>query len=124
MNSSLSEFSVSDVKKVVILSTTSSLLNSTEFDLDGFLESHLGSRSRDLLGSLSLTIVYGVIFVTGLLGNACTCVVIATTGYLHTATNFYLFSLAVSDLLTLIIGAYLPRGIFFCVHVCIVFVQP
>ena len=80
--------------------------NSTEFDLDVFLKTHLGSRSRDLAGSLSLTVVYGIIFVTGLLGNACTCVVIATNGHLRTATNFYLFSLAVSDLLTLILGQW------------------
>ena len=87
-------------------STSSLLYNSTEFDLDAFLKTHLGTRSRDLAGSLSLTVVYGVIFVTGLLGNACTCVVIATNGLLHTATNFYLFSLAVSDLLTLVLGQW------------------
>lgn len=87
-------------------STTSPspLYNSTEFNLDLFLKSQLGSRGRDLPASLALTVVYGVIFVTGLLGNACTCVVIATNGHMHTATNFYLFSLAVSDLLTLILG--------------------
>jgi len=85
---------------------TSSIYNSTEFNLDAFLKNHLGSRNRDLPGSLALTIVYGLIFVTGLLGNACTCVVIATNGHLHTATNYYLFSLAISDLLTLILGQY------------------
>ena len=80
------------------------MFNSTEFNLDAFLKTHLGSRSRGFVASLALTAVYGIIFVTGLLGNMCTCVVIATNGYLHTATNFYLFSLAISDLLTLILG--------------------
>jgi len=80
--------------------------NSTEFNLDEFLKTNLGSRSRDVSGSVALTVVYGVIFVTGLLGNACTCVVIATNKHLHNATNFYLFSLAISDLVMLILGQY------------------
>jgi len=87
-----------------VTSVSSTMSNSTEFDLDAFLKAHLGSRSRDFPESLALTVVYGVIFVTGLLGNACTCVVIATNAHLHTATNFYLFSLAISDLLTLVLG--------------------
>ncbi|XP_048480295.1 pyrokinin-1 receptor isoform X1 [Plutella xylostella] len=59
-------------------------------------------ESLDIL--VSMTVVYAVIFVSGLLGNASTCVVIARNRSMHTATNFYLFSLAVSDLLLLICG--------------------
>jgi len=90
--------------------SSSSMSNSTEFDLDAFLKTQLGSRSRDIAGSVSLSIVYGVIFVSGLLGNACTCVVIATNKHMHTATNFYLFSLAISDLVMLILGEYYSLG--------------
>jgi len=104
METALMEDSEANVYEVTSSRFFSSLSNSTEFNLDAFLETHLGSRGRDLSGSLALTVVYGLIFVTGLLGNACTCVVIATNAHLHTATNFYLFSLAVSDLLTLIFG--------------------
>ena len=96
----------SDANAYEVTSSFSSMSNSTEFNLDAFLKSHLGSRSREFPESLTLTVVYALIFVTGLLGNACTCVVIVTNGHLHTATNFYLFSLAISDLLTLILGQY------------------
>ncbi|KAI5638882.1 7 transmembrane receptor (rhodopsin family) domain-containing protein [Phthorimaea operculella] len=58
--------------------------------------------SLDLL--VPLTITYSVIFVAGILGNTSTCVVIARNRSMHTATNFYLFSLAISDLLLLVCG--------------------
>ncbi|CAG4985862.1 unnamed protein product [Colias eurytheme] len=51
-----------------------------------------------------LTVIYSIIFVAGILGNISTCVVIARNRSMHTATNFYLFSLALSDLLLLICG--------------------
>ncbi|KAJ8939216.1 hypothetical protein NQ314_011206 [Rhamnusium bicolor] len=50
------------------------------------------------------TIVYVIIFFTGVIGNVSTCVVIAKNKSMHTATNYYLFSLAVSDLVLLISG--------------------
>nr|AGL12068.1 pheromone biosynthesis activating neuropeptide receptor isoform C [Ostrinia nubilalis] len=58
--------------------------------------------SLDLLVPLSVT--YIIIFVAGILGNISTCVVIARNRSMHTATNFYLFSLAISDLLLLVCG--------------------
>lgn len=53
---------------------------------------------------IPLTIVYSIIFLTGMLGNIITCVVISRNKSMHTATNYYLFSLAVSDLLLLLSG--------------------
>ncbi|KAL5233737.1 hypothetical protein ACI65C_001147 [Semiaphis heraclei] len=53
---------------------------------------------------LPMTIMYSVIFVTGVIGNSITCMVIAKHKYMHTATNYYLFSLAVSDLILLVSG--------------------
>ncbi|XP_043478846.1 pyrokinin-1 receptor-like [Leptopilina heterotoma] len=53
---------------------------------------------------LPITIIYVIIFFTGLIGNISTCVVISKNKSMHTATNYYLFSLAVSDLLLLISG--------------------
>lgn len=51
-----------------------------------------------------VTIIYVVIFITGVVGNVSTCVVISRNKSMHTATNYYLFSLAISDLLLLISG--------------------
>ncbi|KAH9420605.1 G-protein coupled receptor [Dermatophagoides pteronyssinus] len=57
-----------------------------------------------------MTILYILILVTGVIGNVLTCVVIARNRYMHTATNYYLFSLAISDLLLLVLG--LPQEIY------------
>lgn len=53
---------------------------------------------------IPITIIFVIIFLTGMIGNISTCVVIAKNKYMHTATNYYLFSLAISDLLLLISG--------------------
>lgn len=50
------------------------------------------------------TIIYAIIFVSGVLGNVSTCIVIARSKSMHTATNYYLFSLALSDMLLLVSG--------------------
>ncbi|XP_001600587.2 pyrokinin-1 receptor [Nasonia vitripennis] len=60
---------------------------------------------------LPISILYTLIFITGLVGNVSTCVVIARNKCMHTATNYYLFSLAISDLLLLISG--LPPEIYY-----------
>ncbi len=48
--------------------------------------------------------IYIIILLIGLLGNVVTCIVIVRSRYLHTTTNYYLFSLAISDLLLLLSG--------------------
>lgn len=53
---------------------------------------------------IPITVVYALIFITGVIGNVSTCIVISRNKSMHTATNYYLFSLAVSDLLLLISG--------------------
>lgn len=53
---------------------------------------------------LPICVVYLLIFVVGTLGNGLTCAVILRHKAMHTPTNFYLFSLAVSDLLVLLVG--------------------
>ncbi|XP_027205887.2 uncharacterized protein LOC113799396 isoform X2 [Dermatophagoides pteronyssinus] len=60
--------------------------------------------------TIPMTILYILILVTGVIGNVLTCVVIARNRYMHTATNYYLFSLAISDLLLLVLG--LPQEIY------------
>lgn len=53
---------------------------------------------------IPVTICYAIIFVAGILGNVITCAVISRNKSMHTATNYYLFNLAVSDLLLLLSG--------------------
>ncbi|XP_034245054.1 pyrokinin-1 receptor-like [Thrips palmi] len=53
---------------------------------------------------IPLSAMYVIVFVFGLLGNISTCIVIGRNRQMRTATNFYLFSLACSDLLLLISG--------------------
>ncbi|XP_032666434.1 pyrokinin-1 receptor-like isoform X2 [Odontomachus brunneus] len=70
-----------------------------------FLRNDGASDRRDALYIvLPITVIYVVIFFTGVIGNISTCVVIARNKSMHTATNYYLFSLAVSDLLLLVSG--------------------
>ncbi|XP_051557543.1 neuromedin-U receptor 1-like [Myxocyprinus asiaticus] len=67
-----------------------------------YLEKYLGPcRSRLFL---PVCITYLLIFVVGVLGNSLTCIVIARHPVMRTTTNFYLFSLAISDLLVLLLG--------------------
>ncbi|XP_067144638.1 pyrokinin-1 receptor-like [Centruroides vittatus] len=70
----------------------------------------LGPKRGPLSTVIPMTVVYAVILVTGTTGNVCTCIVIARNKYMHTATNYYLFSLAISDLLLLVLG--LPQELY------------
>jgi len=77
-----------------------------EFDVDVYLEQHLGYRHRSDVEAVSLTVVYVLILLTGVVGNVVTCIVIARNSYMHTATNCYLFSLAISDTFQLVLGTF------------------
>ncbi|XP_008548422.1 pyrokinin-1 receptor [Microplitis demolitor] len=70
----------------------------------------VGSRRDPLYIVIPITIIYLIIFIAGIIGNVSTCIVIARIKSMHTATNYYLFSLAVSDLLLLISG--LPAEVY------------
>ncbi|CAH1099591.1 unnamed protein product [Psylliodes chrysocephalus] len=73
-------------------------------------EDVLGPKRDSLYVVLPLTIIFVIIFITGSIGNISTCIVIAKNKSMHTATNYYLFSLAVSDQLLLITG--LPQEVY------------
>ncbi|XP_066905288.1 pyrokinin-1 receptor, partial [Halyomorpha halys] len=67
--------------------------------------------SRDpLYLVVPMTVLYSLIFVTGLVGNISTCIVIYRNRSMQTTTNLYLFSMAVSDLLLLTSG--LPQEVY------------
>lgn len=69
---------------------------------EGYLEKYLGPRRSSVF--LPVCHVYLIIFVVGVVGNVLTCTVIARNKVMWTPTNYYLFSLAVSDLLVLLLG--------------------
>ena len=73
-------------------------------DVWEYLEISMGPRRGPLKTVIAITVVYSVILLSGVFGNICTCLVIAKNKYMHTATNYYLFNLAVADLLLLVIG--------------------
>ncbi|EFN86683.1 pyrokinin-1 receptor [Harpegnathos saltator] len=86
--------------------TTSPDFNDTYTAVESAVVEHLPSSSyRDsLFIVIPVTVIYASIFLTGIVGNVSTCIVIARNKSMHTATNYYLFSLAVSDLLLLVSG--------------------
>lgn len=63
---------------------------------------YLGLQRTELF--LPICVTYLLIFVVGTMGNGLTCIVILRYKAMHTPTNYYLFSLAVSDLLVLLLG--------------------
>ncbi|KAF3690816.1 Neuromedin-U receptor 1 [Channa argus] len=84
-------------------------MNSSHINLDdaclteeGYLEKYLGPRRSPVF--LPICHIYLIIFIVGVVGNLLTCTVIARNKVMWTPTNYYLFSLAVSDLLVLLLG--------------------
>ena len=81
------------------------------FSDQDILLQNLGPKRREWYVVVILLTVYGVIFVTGVVGNIFTCIVISRTSYMRTSTNYYLFSLAISDVLLLIIGTFVSFNV-------------
>lgn len=71
---------------------------------DEFLAMMLGPKQVATSVLIPITIIYVLMFVTGVIGNVAVCVVIIRNRTMHTATNYYLFSLAISDLIILLLG--------------------
>ncbi|XP_018326725.1 neuropeptides capa receptor-like [Agrilus planipennis] len=84
--------------------------NATNFPtLWDYLADKRGPQRLPLEVAIPLTAVNVFIFITGLIGNLAVCAVIIKHSSLHTATNYYLFNLAISDLTLLIFG--LPNDV-------------
>ncbi|XP_078506870.1 neuromedin-U receptor 2 [Lissotriton helveticus] len=69
---------------------------------EDYLAFYNGPRRSPLF--LPITSVYAMIFLVGVSGNLLVCLVILRHRNMKTPTNYYLFSLAVSDLLVLLFG--------------------
>lgn len=80
--------------------------NLTVFDCteEEMLTLSMGPKRQPLSKTLSYSIILIFLFLTGVIGNVAVCLVIVRHPALHTATNYYLFSLALSDLLLLLFG--------------------
>lgn len=75
-------------------------MNSTEVENPSSQDfANIDSNLYPLSLVIPFTIIYVIIFITGVIGNVVTCVVIVKNKELRSATNYYLFSLACSDLL-------------------------
>lgn len=71
----------------------------------------LGAQRDPLAIVIPVTVIYSLIFLTGVIGNISTCIVIKKNRSMHTATNYYLFSLAISDFMLLLSGV--PQEMYF-----------
>ena len=74
-------------------------------DVQEYVKAILGPKWKDDC-YIILTMVYVIMFLTGLVGNLLTCLVIVKNAFMHTVTNLYLLSLASADLLILVLGKY------------------
>uniref|UniRef100_A0A7N8WWD0 G-protein coupled receptors family 1 profile domain-containing protein n=1 Tax=Mastacembelus armatus TaxID=205130 RepID=A0A7N8WWD0_9TELE len=69
---------------------------------DEYMARHLGPLKSPVF--LPICITYLILFMVDVVGNSLTCVVILLSKVMQTPTNYYLLSLAVSDLLVLLLG--------------------
>lgn len=65
----------------IVNNSKESVDNFTEFDDVTLLKQYLGDRYMPLWSLVLLNITYITIFVTGLVGNVCTCIVITRNRY-------------------------------------------
>lgn len=63
-----------------------------------------GRQMQDLWDCIPMTLVYSFTLLAGIAGNLIVCIVIVRHSSMHTATNYYLFNLAISDILYLLFG--------------------
>ncbi|KAK0097389.1 hypothetical protein PV326_002137 [Microctonus aethiopoides] len=75
-----------------------------------YLSRILGPKHLPSKLVIPLTLAYVTIFISGVVGNIATCIVIIKNLTMHTSTNYYLFSLAISDLILLTLG--LPNELY------------
>ncbi|XP_011312983.1 neuropeptides capa receptor [Fopius arisanus] len=79
-------------------------LNNENLTEEEYLSRILGPKHLPPKLVIPLTLAYVTIFVSGVVGNIATCVVIIKNSTMRSATNYYLFSLAISDLILLSLG--------------------
>ena len=73
-------------------------------NLTTYVYQYLGPRCVSDSVAIPTTIVYGLILALGVFGNICTCIVVGKNKSMQNATNLYIVSLAVSDMILLVLG--------------------
>ena len=76
----------------------------SDLDRKVLLEVDQGPQRMAKGSAVSLTIYYCFLFTVGVPGNLLTCLIICTNSYMRTPSNFFLVSLALTDLLSIIYG--------------------
>lgn len=82
---------------------------------------YLGPIRDSLSLVIPITVIYVLIFKSGVFGNVCTCIVISRNRHMRTTTNYYLFSLAMSDLLFLVMGMFVNLIMILVFNILILF---
>ena len=106
-NNTLSYIMYNETSEIIIMNET----------IESILERNIGPRKNSLAFTITISLIYILILLFGIIDNICVCFVIIFNQNMHTVTNYYLFSLAISDLLfvsfglppeiySLIVGAY------------------
>ncbi|XP_067109826.1 neuromedin-U receptor 1 [Osmerus mordax] len=85
-----------------LVNVSQDVLEDLCLSMSDYLDKYLGPLRSPVF--LPVCVTFLIIFVVGALGNALTCAVIVRFRVMRTPTNYYLFSLAVSDLLVLLLG--------------------
>ena len=78
--------------------------NTSIWPKDNYLLKRHGPKHMEKSVAVGMTIFYGSLFLLGVPGNFLTCLIIFMNSYMRAAPNYYLFNLAVADILTLSIG--------------------
>lgn len=92
------------ISETTEFNTSNSGSEFSEFNVTDYLGMALGPQRLPLENLIPMTIVNAVMFITGVFGNLSVCCVILRIPSMRSATNYYLFSLAVADLLILLLG--------------------
>lgn len=71
---------------------------------EDFILHERGRQIQDMNEAIPVTLLYTITFLAGIIGNLLVCIIIVRHSSMHTATNFYLFNLAVSDMVYLLFG--------------------
>ena len=67
----------------------------------------MGHKRMGFTRSVIITVIYAILLLVGFTGNFLTCIIILFNSYMRVPANFFLFSLAIADIITLVGGNFL-----------------